>query len=179
MVAVCRRRTAFTRQSPVCGVRTGPEQGGHFPLCRRRRRRSQGCRARIPHFVLRRNWAYEVAVARDCTARAVWTAILEAGARYGSALWPDALNRLSIEKVTCTGDELNDNTSAEALGMASLLKKQGVFIGRRALSRALGLSARIDAVAEVRPLDPGQAAEHGAHCSDPDPASRASVLTVG
>ncbi len=106
--------------------------------------------------------AYELAVPA-LHARSVWTAVLEAGVRYGIEPYGlDALNILRIEKGHITSAELNGNTSAEDLGMARLLKKQGDYIGR-ALSRRPGLSApdRLQLVG-VRALDPGKRLRNGA-----------------
>jgi sarcosine oxidase subunit alpha len=106
--------------------------------------------------------AYELAVPAQY-ARAAWTALLDAGARYGIVPYGlDALNTLRIEKGHVTGAELNGNTTAEDLGMQRLLKKQGDFVGR-ALSQRPGLSApdRLQLVG-VRPLDPAQRLRNGA-----------------
>jgi glycine cleavage system aminomethyltransferase T len=101
-------------------------------------------------------------------ALAAWSALLEAGARYGVVPYGlDALNTLRIEKGHVTGAELNGNTSADDLGMHHLLKKQGDFVGR-ALSRRPGLSApdRLQLVG-VRALDPGLRLRNGAQLLRP------------
>ncbi len=82
--------------------------------------------------------AYELAVPAQY-ARVAWSALLEAGTRYGIVPYGlDALNTLRIEKGHVTGAELNGNTSADDLGMYRLLKKHGDFVGR-ALSQRPGL----------------------------------------
>ena len=106
--------------------------------------------------------AYELAVPAQ-HARSAWTALLDAGARYGIVPYGlDALNTLRIEKGHVTAAELNGNTTAEDLGMQRLLKKNGDFVGR-ALSQRPGLSTpdRLQLVG-VRPLDPGKRLRNGA-----------------
>jgi heterotetrameric sarcosine oxidase alpha subunit len=106
--------------------------------------------------------AYELAVpARH--APAVWQAVLAVGVPFGIEPYGlDALNSLRIEKGHVTGAELNGNTSADDLGFARMLKRQGDFIGR-VLSQRAGLTAsdRLQLVG-VRPLDPGQRLRNGA-----------------
>jgi methylglutamate dehydrogenase subunit C len=111
--------------------------------------------------------AYELAVPAQ-HARVAWTALLEAGARYGIVPYGlDALNTLRIEKGHVTGAELNGNTSADDLGMYRMLKKHGDFVGR-ALSQRPGLSApdRLQLVG-VRLLDPGRRLRNGAQLLRP------------
>ncbi|MCC6470111.1 MAG: sarcosine oxidase subunit alpha family protein [Alphaproteobacteria bacterium] len=79
--------------------------------------------------------AYELAVPADRGA-AVWQALLDAGAPFGIAPYGvDALNILRIEKGHVTGAELNGRTTADDLGFARMLRRDGDFIGRRSLSR--------------------------------------------
>ena len=78
--------------------------------------------------------AYELAVPAQ-HARVVWTALLEAGTRYGIVPYGlDALNTLRIEKGHVTGAELNGNTSADDLGMYRLLEEAGRFHRPRTLA---------------------------------------------
>jgi sarcosine oxidase subunit alpha len=111
--------------------------------------------------------AYEVAVPAQ-HAKAAWTALLDAGARYGIVPYGlDALNTLRIEKGHVTGAELNGNTSADDLGLHRLLKKQGDFVGRT-LAQRPGLRApdRLQLVG-VRPLDAGKRLRNGAQLLRP------------
>ncbi len=105
--------------------------------------------------------AYELAVpARH--ARSAWLALLQAGEPLGIRPYGlDALNTLRIEKGHVTTAELNGNTSAEDLGFARMLKKQGDFIGRR-LSERPGLTdpARLQLVG-VRPRDRARRLRNG------------------
>src|SRR5205814_10020666 len=104
------------------------------------RARMAGVAGRVFRISFSGELAYELAVpARH--ALAVWSAVLEAGKRFGIAPYGlDALNTLRIEKGHVTAAELNGNTSADDLGMQRMLKKHGEFIGR-AQSRRPGLTA--------------------------------------
>jgi methylglutamate dehydrogenase subunit C len=112
-----------------------------------------GVAARIFRISFSGELAYEVAVpARH--ALTAWSALLAAGERFGIRPYGlDALNTLRIEKGHVTTAELNGNTTADDLGLARLLKKQGDFIGR-ALAQRAGLTAaeRLQLVG-VRPVD--------------------------
>ncbi len=119
--------------------------------------------------------AYELAVPAG-QALAAWSAVLEAGKRFGIAPYGlDALNTLRIEKGHVTGAELNGNTSADDLGMQRMLKKHGDFIGR-ALSQRSGLTApeRLQLVG-VRPRARAQRLRNGLQLVAPE----ARTTTLG
>ena len=105
--------------------------------------------------------AYEVAVPAG-HALPVWTALLAAGEPFGIRPYGlDALNTLRIEKGHVTGAELNGNTSADDLGFARMLKKQGDFVGRTLAQRpGLTASGRLQLVG-VRPVDRRQRLRNG------------------
>jgi sarcosine oxidase subunit alpha len=105
--------------------------------------------------------AYEVAVpARD--ALGAWSALLAAGERFGIRPYGlDALNTLRIEKGHVTTAELNGNTTADDLGFARMLKKQGDFIGRTLAQRpGLAEAERLQLVG-VRPVDRSRRLRNG------------------
>ena len=105
--------------------------------------------------------AYEIAVPA-AHALSVWVALLESGARFDMRPYGlDALNTLRIEKGHVTAAELNGNTTADDLGLARLLKKQGDFIGRTLARRAaLADPERLQLVG-VRPSDRSQRLRNG------------------
>src|SRR5262249_245296 len=80
----------------------------------------------------------------------------------------DALNTLRIEKGHVTTAELNGNTTADDLGFARMLKKQGDFIGRT-LARRPGLAdpERLQLVG-VRPVDRTRRLGNGTQIVAPD-----------
>jgi sarcosine oxidase subunit alpha len=79
----------------------------------------------------------------------------------------DALNTLRIEKGHVTGAELNGNTNADDLGLASMLKSRGDFIGR-ALAQRPGMKApeRLQLVG-VRPTQASCRLRNGAQLIAP------------
>ena len=111
--------------------------------------------------------AYEVSVPANHAEQA-WTALLEAGRPFGMAPYGlDALNTLRIEKGHVTGAELNGNTNADDLGLASMLKSRGDFIGR-ALAQRPGMKApeRLQLVG-VRPTQASCRLRNGAQLIAP------------
>jgi sarcosine oxidase subunit alpha len=111
--------------------------------------------------------AYEVGVPATL-AQQVWTALLDAGRPFGIVPYGlDALNTLRIEKGHVTGAELNGNTSAEDLGMGSMLKASGDFVGR-ALAQRPGMRApeRLQLVG-VRPTQASRRLRNGAQLVAP------------
>jgi sarcosine oxidase subunit alpha len=105
--------------------------------------------------------AYEIAIPA-AHALPVWSALLESGARFDIRPYGlDALNTLRVEKGHVTTAELNGNTTADDLGFARLLKKQGDFIGRTLAQRpALASPERLQLVG-VRPSDRTQRLRNG------------------
>ena len=152
----------------VAAVVTGLDLSNEaFPFMSAAAAQIAGIAGRVYRISFSGELAYELAVPAQC-ARAAWTALLDAGARYGIVPYGlDALNTLRIEKGHVTGAELNGNTSADDLGMHRLLKKQGDFVGR-ALSQRPGLSApdRLQLVG-VRPVDAGRRLRNGAQLIRP------------
>jgi heterotetrameric sarcosine oxidase alpha subunit len=115
--------------------------------------------------------AYEVSVPAN-HAQQAWTALLDAGRAFGMVPYGlDALNTLRIEKGHVTGAELNGNTSAEDLGLGSMLKSSGDFVGR-ALAQRPGMKAqdRLQLVG-VRPTKVSQRLRNGAQLVAPAAAS--------
>jgi glycine cleavage system aminomethyltransferase T len=105
-------------------------------------------------------------------AQQAWTALLVAGRAFGMVPYGlDALNTLRIEKGHVTGAELNGNTSAEDLGLGSMLKSSGDFVGR-ALAQRPGMKAqdRLQLVG-VRPTKVSQRLRNGAQLVAPAAAS--------
>ena len=104
---------------------------------------------------------YEIAVPA-AHARTVWSALLEAGARFDIRPYGlDALNTLRIEKGHVTSAELNGNTTADDLGLQRLLKKQGDFIGRTLAQRAARDAPERLQLVGVRPTDPSARLRNG------------------
>ncbi len=152
----------------VAAVVTGLDlSNAAFPFMSAAPAQVAGVTGRVYRISFSGELAYEIAVPAQC-ARPVWSALLEAGARYGIVPYGlDALNTLRIEKGHVTGAELNGNTSAEDLGLQRLLKKQGDFVGR-ALSQRPGLSApdRLQLVG-VRTLEASGRLRNGAQLVRP------------
>ena len=104
---------------------------------------------------------YEIAVPA-AHARTVWSALLEAGARFDIRPYGlDALNTLRIEKGHVTSAELNGNTTADDLSLQRLLKKQGDFIGRTLAQRAARDAPERLQLVGVRPTDPSARLRNG------------------
>ncbi len=138
-----------------------------FPFMSAAAAQTAGIAGRVYRISFSGELAYELSVPAQ-HARAAWTAVLDAGTRYGIVPYGlDALNTLRIEKGHVTGAELNGNTTAEDLGMGRLLKKNGDFVGR-VLSQRPGLSTpdRLQLVG-VRPLDPNKQLRNGAQLLRP------------
>jgi sarcosine oxidase subunit alpha len=78
---------------------------------------------------------YEVHMPADHALR-VWNAVREAGRAYGlSAYGTEAMAVMRIEKGHVVHAELDGRTIAADFGFDRMMRKQGDFIGRRALER--------------------------------------------
>jgi heterotetrameric sarcosine oxidase alpha subunit len=152
----------------VAAVVTGLDlSNAAFPFMSAALAQIAGIAGRVYRISFSGELAYELAVPAQF-ARAAWTALLEAGARFGIVPYGlDALNTLRIEKGHVTAAELNGNTSADDLGLQRLLKRQGDFVGR-ALCQRPGLNApdRLQLVG-VRAIESGGRLRNGAQLLRP------------
>jgi methylglutamate dehydrogenase subunit C len=137
-----------------------------------------GTRGRVFRISFSGELAYELAVpARE--AERAFTAILEAGKAHGIVPYGlDALNTLRIEKGHITGAELNGNTSADDLGFARMLKREGDFIGKHLAGRPGLVSPERLQLVGVRPLDRRLRLRNGAQLVAPAaPAKSLGYIT--
>jgi len=112
--------------------------------------------------------AYELAVPAK-HALTAWTALLTAGERFGIRPYGlDALNTLRIEKGHVTTAELNGNTTADDLGFARMMKRQGDYIGRTLSQRAALVGPERLQLVGVRPIDRTRRLRNGTQIVTPD-----------
>ncbi|HKD55837.1 MAG TPA: hypothetical protein VKB72_16610, partial [Steroidobacteraceae bacterium] len=141
---------------------------GAFPFMSAGTAAVAGVAARIFRISFSGELAYELAVPAK-HALTAWTALLTAGERFGIRPYGlDALNTLRIEKGHVTTAELNGNTTADDLGFARMMKRQGDYIGRTLSQRAALVGPERLQLVGVRPIDRTRRLRNGTQIVTPD-----------